>query len=93
MLANGTTPLMPPIDGLAETRPGQPGRDRGDTVPRRLLVLGGGPIGVELAQAFRRLGLGSRGRRDDRLLSREEPFAGEQVAAASSRKASGCGPA
>jgi len=50
-------------------------------VPRRFLVLGGGPIGAELAQAFRRLGSeevtvieGS-----PRLLSRDEPFAGEEV--------------
>jgi dihydrolipoamide dehydrogenase len=53
-------------------------------VPRRLLVLGGGAVGVELAQGFRRLGSeevtvveGSA-----RLLAREEPFAGDEVRAA-----------
>jgi pyruvate/2-oxoglutarate dehydrogenase complex dihydrolipoamide dehydrogenase (E3) component len=51
------------------------------SVPRRFLVLGGGAIGVEMAQAFRRLGSqevtviegGSR------LVPREEPFAGDQL--------------
>jgi pyruvate/2-oxoglutarate dehydrogenase complex dihydrolipoamide dehydrogenase (E3) component len=53
-------------------------------VPRRLLVLGGGAVGVELAQGFRRLGAEEvtvvEGA--DRLLAREEPFAGEEVQAA-----------
>jgi hypothetical protein len=52
-------------------------------VPRRLGVLGGGVVGCELAQAFRRLGsevvLLQRG---PRLLPGAEPFAGERVAAA-----------
>jgi dihydrolipoamide dehydrogenase len=84
VLANGTTPFMPPIDGLAEAQPWD-NRDAtaAQAVPGRLLVLGGGPIGAELAQAFSRLGarvtlIGG----NDRLLSRDEPFAGEQVAAA-----------
>ena len=84
VLANGTTPFMPPIEGLADARPW----DNRDTtaaqaVPERLVVLGGGPIGAELAQAFSRLG--SRVtvlEGNDRLLSRDELFAGEQVAAA-----------
>jgi pyruvate/2-oxoglutarate dehydrogenase complex dihydrolipoamide dehydrogenase (E3) component len=56
-LATGTRPAIPPIPGLAEV-----GYLTNETVfelrelPRRLVVLGGGPIGVELAQAFRRLG-------------------------------------
>jgi dihydrolipoamide dehydrogenase len=52
-------------------------------VPRRLAVIGGGPVGTELAQATKRLGAeavtvieGS-----PRLLAREEPFAGDQVRA------------
>jgi pyruvate/2-oxoglutarate dehydrogenase complex dihydrolipoamide dehydrogenase (E3) component len=53
-------------------------------LPRRLLVLGGGPIGAELAQAFKRLGSEEvtviEG--GPRLLAREEPFAGEEVRAA-----------
>jgi len=57
-------------------------------VPRRLLVLGGGAIGVEMAQAFRRLGSAEvtivEG--SSRLLSREEPFAGAEVQAAFERE-------
>jgi pyruvate/2-oxoglutarate dehydrogenase complex dihydrolipoamide dehydrogenase (E3) component len=85
VLANGTTPFMPPIDGLAAVGAWD-NRDATSTseVPRRFLVLGGGPIGVELAQAFRRLGSEQvtvvEG--GDRLLAREEPFAGEELAAA-----------
>jgi dihydrolipoamide dehydrogenase len=82
VLANGTTPVRPPIDGL-EGVGAWDNRDATSTssVPRRFLVLGGGPIGVELAQAFRRLGSEEvtviEG--GPRLLAREEPFAGEQV--------------
>jgi pyruvate/2-oxoglutarate dehydrogenase complex dihydrolipoamide dehydrogenase (E3) component len=85
VVACGSVPLIPPIEGLADARPWD-NRDATAVkeLPRRFLVLGGGPIGVELAQAFRRLGAeevtvveGS-----DRLLSREEPFAGEEVRAA-----------
>jgi dihydrolipoamide dehydrogenase len=84
VLATGTSPLIPPVPGLREAMPWD---NRGATgakeVPPRLLVLGGGAIGAEMAQAFSRLGStvtvieGS-----SRLLAREEPFAGEQVAAA-----------
>jgi pyruvate/2-oxoglutarate dehydrogenase complex dihydrolipoamide dehydrogenase (E3) component len=85
VLATGTTPLVPPIPGLGEARPWD---NRSATaakqVPRRLLVLGGGAVGVELAQGFRRLGAEEvtvvEGA--DRLLFREEPFAGEEVEAA-----------
>jgi dihydrolipoamide dehydrogenase len=85
VLATGTVPLVPPLPGLGEARPWD---NRGATaakeVPRRLLVLGGGTAGVELAQAFRRLGAEEvtvvEG--GDRLLAREEPFASEEVKAA-----------
>jgi pyruvate/2-oxoglutarate dehydrogenase complex dihydrolipoamide dehydrogenase (E3) component len=85
VLATGTVPLVPPIPGLGEARPWD---NRSATaakeVPRRLLVLGGGAVGVELAQGFRRLGAEEvtvvEGA--DRLLAREEPFAGEEVQAA-----------
>jgi dihydrolipoamide dehydrogenase len=85
VLATGTTPLHPPIPGLGEARPWD---NRGATaakqIPRRLLVLGGGAVGVELAQGFRRLGAEEvtvvEGA--ERLLAREEPFAGEEVKAA-----------
>jgi pyruvate/2-oxoglutarate dehydrogenase complex dihydrolipoamide dehydrogenase (E3) component len=84
VVANGTAPLIPPIDGLREASPWD---NRTATeakhVPRRLLVLGGGPIGAELAQAFRRLGSEEVTLIEaaPRLLVREEPFAGEEVRA------------
>jgi pyruvate/2-oxoglutarate dehydrogenase complex dihydrolipoamide dehydrogenase (E3) component len=85
VLATGSAPVLPPVPGLAEARPWD---NRGATaatqVPGRLVVLGGGPVGCELAQAFRRLGSQEvtvvvRG---GRLLAREEPFAGREVEAA-----------
>ena len=57
VIAAGARPLVPPIPGLADMKP-----LTSDNVwelrvqPKRLLVLGGGPIGCELAQAFSRLG-------------------------------------
>jgi pyruvate/2-oxoglutarate dehydrogenase complex dihydrolipoamide dehydrogenase (E3) component len=81
ILATGTSPFLPPIEGLADVMTWT-NRDatEASSVPGRLLVLGGGAAGVELAQAFRRLGSdvaivegGSR------LLGREEPFAGDEV--------------
>ena len=57
VIAAGAKPLVPPIPGLADV-----GFLTSDTIwnlrikPKRLLVLGGGPIGCELAQAFARLG-------------------------------------
>src|SRR5438477_935743 len=57
VLATGTGAAIPPIDGLAESRPWDNRTATATThIPRRLLVLGGGAVGVELAQAFRRLG-------------------------------------
>jgi pyruvate/2-oxoglutarate dehydrogenase complex dihydrolipoamide dehydrogenase (E3) component len=85
VLACGSVPTMPPIPGLAEVRPWT-NRDATAVkeIPRRFVVLGGGAIGVELAQGFRRLGSAEvtviEG--GPRLLAREEPFAGEEVAAA-----------
>jgi len=85
VLACGTTPAMPPIDGLAEANAWS-NREATSVreIPRRFVVLGGGAIGAELAQGFRRLGseevtLIEGG---PRLLVREEPFAGEEVAEA-----------
>jgi pyruvate/2-oxoglutarate dehydrogenase complex dihydrolipoamide dehydrogenase (E3) component/uncharacterized membrane protein YdjX (TVP38/TMEM64 family) len=75
VIAAGARPFVPPIPGLAEV-----GCLTSDTVwnlralPPRLLVLGGGPIGCELAQAFARLG--SRVTQLEmlpRLLAREDP--------------------
>jgi pyruvate/2-oxoglutarate dehydrogenase complex dihydrolipoamide dehydrogenase (E3) component len=85
VLATGTGPLIPPIPGLREAAPWD---NRNITsakeLPRRLLVLGGGAVGAEMAQAFKRLGCEEvvvlEGA--ERLLAREEPFVGEELRAA-----------
>ena len=85
VLATGTRAALPPIPGLAEA---QPWDNRDATavkaLPRRLLVLGGGAIGVEMAQAYRRLGSEEVSviEAAPRLLFREEPFAGDEVRSA-----------
>jgi pyruvate/2-oxoglutarate dehydrogenase complex dihydrolipoamide dehydrogenase (E3) component len=82
IIATGARPSLPPIPGLSEAEPLTT-----DTVwelrelPDRFVVLGGGPVGCELAQAFARLG--SRVtlvEMVDRLLPREEPRASELIA-------------
>jgi pyruvate/2-oxoglutarate dehydrogenase complex dihydrolipoamide dehydrogenase (E3) component len=58
VLANGADPVIPPIPGLRDLKGIWTNREVTGmkTVPRRLLVLGGGPVGVEMAQAVHRLG-------------------------------------
>ena len=58
VLATGSDPLIPPVPGLGELNGVWTNRDVTGlkAVPRHLLVLGGGPVGVEMAQAVRRLG-------------------------------------
>jgi len=58
VLATGAEPIIPPIRGLRELEGVWTSREATamKAVPRRLLVLGGGRAGVELAQAVRRLG-------------------------------------
>jgi pyruvate/2-oxoglutarate dehydrogenase complex dihydrolipoamide dehydrogenase (E3) component len=58
VLNTGTRPATPPIEGLADT-PFWTNRDilRADTQPASLAVIGGGPIGAELAQAVARFGV------------------------------------
>jgi dihydrolipoamide dehydrogenase len=89
VLATGSSSVLPPVPGLVGVRPWD---NRAATaakeVPARLLVLGGGAVGLELAQAFRRLGTAEVTVVEGgaRLLPREEPFAGEQVLAAFQRE-------
>ena len=58
VVAAGADPIVPPIPGLRELEGVWTNREATGmkAVPRRLLVVGGGPVGVELAQAVRRLG-------------------------------------
>jgi pyruvate/2-oxoglutarate dehydrogenase complex dihydrolipoamide dehydrogenase (E3) component len=58
VVAAGADPIVPPIPGLRELEGIWTNREVTGmrAVPRRLLVLGGGPVGVEMAQAVRRLG-------------------------------------
>jgi pyruvate/2-oxoglutarate dehydrogenase complex dihydrolipoamide dehydrogenase (E3) component len=82
VLATGTCAALPPVPGLAAARPWD-NRDvtSAKEVPRRLLVLGGGAIGLEMAQAFRMLGAEEVVviEAAQRLLPREEPFGGEEL--------------
>ena len=82
LIATGSSPSIPPVPGLAAAQP-----LTNDTVwdlrelPERLLVLGGGPVGCELGQAFARLG--SRVTIVELLpwlLAKEEPEARELIA-------------
>ncbi|HEY6426528.1 MAG TPA: NAD(P)/FAD-dependent oxidoreductase, partial [Acidimicrobiales bacterium] len=58
VVATGADPIVPPIPGLRDLEGVWGTRDATSMkeVPRRLLVLGGGPAGIELAQVVRRLG-------------------------------------
>ena len=81
VIATGTSAAIPPIDGLAEAKPWD-NREATTSkrVPKSLAVLGGGPVGSELAQAWRSLGSEvALVEAMDRLLPNEEPFASEQV--------------
>jgi pyruvate/2-oxoglutarate dehydrogenase complex dihydrolipoamide dehydrogenase (E3) component len=85
VVATGTRAAIPPIPGLADSKPWD-NRDitAAQRVPERLIVIGGGAIGLEMAQAFRRLG--SRQvvvlEALPTLFAREEPFVGIEVRAA-----------
>jgi pyruvate/2-oxoglutarate dehydrogenase complex dihydrolipoamide dehydrogenase (E3) component len=58
VLANGADPVVPPVPGLRDLDGVWGSREATSmkAVPRRLLILGGGPVGVEMAQVVRRLG-------------------------------------
>jgi dihydrolipoamide dehydrogenase len=58
VLACGADPVIPPIPGLRELEGIWTNREATamKAIPRRMLVIGGGPVGVEMAQAVRRLG-------------------------------------
>ncbi|MPZ83205.1 MAG: FAD-dependent oxidoreductase [Actinophytocola sp.] len=84
LIATGSTPALPPVPGLAEAEP-----LTSDTtwdlaeLPARLAVLGGGPIGCELGQAFARLGADvTIIEATERLIPKEEPHAAIALSAA-----------
>ena len=58
VLANGADPVVPPVPGLRELDGVWGSREATSmkAIPRRLLILGAGPVGVEMAQAVTRLG-------------------------------------
>lgn len=87
VLATGASPMVPEIPGLAET-----GFVTSDTLwehlsslaqlPRRIVILGGGPIGCELSQSFARLGAEvSQVEMAERLMGREDEDVSDYVAA------------
>ena len=85
VIATGSGAAIPPIPGLAESRPWSNREATTATqAPARLLVLGGGVVGVELAQAWATLGstVTLVEAAAPRILPREEPFASQEVAAA-----------
>ena len=83
-MCTGSMAATPPIDGLADVRPWSPREvTSAKEAPARLLVLGGGYVGCEMATAWQALGSQVTVlQRGDRLLPNAEPAAGEAVAAA-----------
>jgi dihydrolipoamide dehydrogenase len=84
VVAVGSVAAIPDIPGLAEARPWT-NREATTTgiLPASLIVLGGGPVGVELAQAYAELGVTVTVIEAlDRLLAREEEFVADQLTAA-----------
>lgn len=87
VVAVGTAPALPPIDGLAELDRGVDGlvwtnREmlQAKAAPASLVVLGGGPIGIEIGQALGRFGTRvSIVESGERILSKEEPEASSTV--------------
>jgi pyruvate/2-oxoglutarate dehydrogenase complex dihydrolipoamide dehydrogenase (E3) component len=85
VIATGSDPVIPPVPGLRDLPGIWTNREATGVkeIPRRLLVLGGGPTGVELAQAFHRFGAqvtlvdGA-----DRVLPREPKALGEALSEA-----------
>jgi pyruvate/2-oxoglutarate dehydrogenase complex dihydrolipoamide dehydrogenase (E3) component len=81
VVATGSRAALPPIPGLGDAQPWTNiEATTASSVPNRLAILGGGVVGAEMATAWS--GLGSQVtlvHRGERVLEREEPFAGEQV--------------
>jgi dihydrolipoamide dehydrogenase len=84
IVATGSGAAMPPIPGLdTVTAWNNRQATTAKQVPASMIVLGGGPVGSELSQAWASLGTKvTLVEGNEQLLSREEPFAGEEVATA-----------
>lgn len=83
VLATGTAPAIPPVPGLREANPwtNREATTAKYPLPQRVAIIGTGPVGSELSDAYSALGVSVTLIGDaDRVLPREEPFAGEQVA-------------
>lgn len=82
IVAAGAEPVVPPIDGLQEagywtSRDGTSLRD----LPSSIVVLGGGPVGLELAQVYARFGVGTTVvEGEERLLPRDHPNSSRALA-------------
>ncbi len=87
VIATGSSPLVPPIPGLEDVP-----FDTNETIfgkrerPDHLLVIGGGPIGMEMAQAHVRLGARVTVIEGDRVLNRDDPELAAVVRAALERE-------
>jgi pyruvate/2-oxoglutarate dehydrogenase complex dihydrolipoamide dehydrogenase (E3) component len=84
IIATGSEPIAPPIEGLADIAPWTTAEALSSAdLPRRLLVLGGGPSGCELAQMYASFGVRvTLAEAEERLLPAEPVFAGELLATA-----------
>jgi pyruvate/2-oxoglutarate dehydrogenase complex dihydrolipoamide dehydrogenase (E3) component len=80
VVATGSSPLVPPIPGLDQTPylTNESIFDL-DSIPGHLVVLGGGPIGIEMAQAFRRLGAQVSVIEMQAILGRDDPELADAV--------------
>ena len=87
-LAVGTAPALPKVPGLDAVKPWT-NREAllATSIPPTLIVLGGGPVGVEVADAFASFGARvTLIEAQPRLLAREEEFAGEEIGGALAKR-------
>lgn len=83
ILATGSDPYIPDLPGLRQARPWTNREATSvEQVPKRLAVIGGGPVATEMSQALHSLGAEETTMivASERLLPKAEPFAGELVA-------------
>jgi pyruvate/2-oxoglutarate dehydrogenase complex dihydrolipoamide dehydrogenase (E3) component len=81
LIATGSSPMVPPIEGLAET-PHITNKEifSLDCLPKSMIVIGAGPIAIEMAQAFNRLGTNvSVIQRSGQILSKEDKDMADDV--------------